>query len=133
MMEDRKVMTSRGRVLGQKGDWFQVGKYNDIFIIEQVIEKVPLAMVCEYFWAQEGAKSRDKFVETYKKIYWRQPLRFDKLVILHIFNREGHQRPPMSDIDNRIWERPELVSQTIYELEGYYFGQSNGKGSGNIL
>ncbi len=81
-----KVATSRNKRYGDMGDYFEVdfGNRSRIYKITHVVE-VPLSVVKQFFWREEGCNSSKEFVEVWEDIHPRKGFVPDQEVWLHLF------------------------------------------------
>lgn len=83
MLNGTKIMTSRTRKYGQVGDVFKA--FGAMFKITEVF-RLELGDIAS-FWKDEGCKSLDDFVETWKKIHPNKPYRLNDRYYVHRFKK----------------------------------------------
>lgn len=80
--QGRKTATTRTERYGEPGDRFEAAEQT--YELTHVVE-VPLAVVAEYFYSEEGAESPDEFVEVWNDIHYRRGFEAEWPVWLHLF------------------------------------------------
>ena len=83
MLNDIKVLTSRTRAMGKKGDTFDA--FGATFEIDWVMS-VDLGEVAEH-WREEGCSSRQDFVGVWKMIHPRKGFDEETQVFAHHFHK----------------------------------------------
>lgn len=79
-----KTATTRTTRYGDPGDRFESVGY--IYALTHVV-KVPLEVVAEHFWAEEGCENKAEFLEVWNDIHYRRGYDPDWEVWLHLFRR----------------------------------------------
>ena len=84
MLTDKKVCTSRNKIYGDPGDTFKIfgAKFKLICVAE-----LPLDIVAEYFYTQEGCETPDNFRIVWVDLHPRKGWDPDQRVFTHFFTR----------------------------------------------
>lgn len=77
-----KTATARTKQYGEPGDTFEVA--GQLYEFTHVV-KVPLAVVAQHFYEEEGAASPDEFAEVWEDIHYLRGFEPDWDVWLHLF------------------------------------------------
>jgi len=80
----RKIATTRTKRYARKGEVFE--DRGEIYRVTHVV-KLPLGVVADYFFREEGFDDTEDFVEMWERIYPRKGFDPDQLVWLHLYIR----------------------------------------------
>ena len=85
LLSGRKIWTSRNKKYGVTGDTFEI--FNREFSIQDV-RRMTLDEV-SYNYEDEGCKTRDEFIQVWKKIHPRKGWIPEQKVWVHVFKKKG--------------------------------------------
>lgn len=82
MIRGDKIMTTRSRKFGNKGDTFQ--KFCHTFIIT-LVKKLPIALVANEFYDAEGFDTPEDFIKVWEKIHPKVGYQPEREYYVHLF------------------------------------------------
>lgn len=88
MLNDTKTMTSRTKIYGGKGFWFEA--FDRWFIIDSV-DAQPFKII-KLQWKMEGCSSEEDFLSVWKQIHPRKTFTPNELLFVHRFHRVGSRK-----------------------------------------
>ena len=88
MLNGTKTMTSRTKIYGAKGDFFEA--FSAEFRLDSV-DAVPFAVIVPQ-WKAEGCSSRADFLGVWRQIHPRKVFEDNELLFVHRFHRVGQRR-----------------------------------------
>lgn len=84
LYKGQKTATTRTTRYGDPGDRFEA--VGNIYALTHVV-KVPLEVVADHFWEEEGCEDRAEFLEVWNDIHYRRGYESDWEVWLHLFRK----------------------------------------------
>lgn len=88
MLNNTKTITSRTKIYGGKGDWFDA--FDATFRLDSVYAQ-PFKII-RLQWKAEGCKSEEDFMSVWKQIHPRKEFQPNELLFVHRFHRVGQRR-----------------------------------------
>lgn len=88
MLNDIKIMTTRTKIYGGKGDWFE--NFGATFRLETV-DAQPFNIITLQ-WKAEGCTSKEDFLAVWKEIHPRHQPEPTELFYVHRFHRVGSRK-----------------------------------------
>jgi len=88
MLNGTKTMTSRTKIYGAKGDFFEAFCHG--FRLDS-IDAQPFKII-ELQWQAEGCSSKEDFLAVWKQIHPRKTFEPDELLFVHRFHRIGRNK-----------------------------------------
>lgn len=88
MLNDVKTMTSRTKIYGAHGDWFEA--FGATFRLEE-IQCQPFNIIAAQ-WQAEGCSSKEDFLAVWKQIHPRHEPDPMELFYVHRFHRVGSRK-----------------------------------------
>ncbi len=88
MLNGTKTMTSRTKIYGAKGDFFEA--FGSGFRLDSV-DAQPFKVISAQ-WKAEGCSSLDDFLGVWREIHPRKMFEPDELLFVHRFHQIGQRR-----------------------------------------
>jgi len=86
MLRGDKIMTTRSRKFGNKGDIFD--KFGATFEIT-LVKKLPVGLVANEFYDAEGFDTKEDFIKIWEKIHPKVGYQPERDYFVHLFKRVG--------------------------------------------